>query len=203
MRCAAYVRVSTRQQTLEAQKEAIERAAHARGDEIGEWFEEKISAAKLKRPELVRLREQVRAGAVRKVYVFKLDRLSRSGIRDMFEVVDEFRRYGCALAAIADAFDLEGPAADVVLAVLAWVAQMERQALGERISAAREHVERKGGAWGRPRRVDPGSVLEAVERRAAGESWRDISVAMKIPKTTLRRAAGQKGHYSPGRKKTG
>ncbi len=44
------------------------------------------SGKALTRTELERLRREVRAGRVSRLYLFRLDRLSRSGIRDTFEV---------------------------------------------------------------------------------------------------------------------
>ena len=81
------------------------------------------------------------------MYVFRLDRLTRSGIRDTFELVEELRGHGIEIVSVADGFDLNGPAAEVVLAVMAWAAKMERLALGERVAAARERVEAAGGSW--------------------------------------------------------
>ncbi len=65
---AAYCRVSSRAQDLATQRSAIERCTSARGDAITEWYAEKVSGAKLARPELLRLRDDVRAGAVRKLF---------------------------------------------------------------------------------------------------------------------------------------
>jgi DNA invertase Pin-like site-specific DNA recombinase len=196
---AAYVRVSTEQQDLEAQKTAILRAASARGDVIDCWFEEKISGKKLARPELNRLRAGVRAGEHRKLYVFALDRLSRGGIADTFRVVDELRRNGCAIASVSDPFDLDGPAGDVIAAVMAWAAQQELRRLGERISAARRRVEAAGGRWGRPRRIDPGTLAKARVLQAGGASVRKIAAVLKIPRATLHDALSEKGHYGYGR----
>jgi DNA invertase Pin-like site-specific DNA recombinase len=192
---AAYVRVSTRQQDLGAQKDAIWRAAEARGDVITAWFEEKISGSTLKRPELQRLLAEARAGKVKKLYVFRIDRLSRAGIRDTLAVVETLREHGCKLATVADGFDLDGPSGDVVLAVMAWAAKMERQALGDRISAAKERVEAKGGRWGRPRVIDPGTLSRARELKREGKSIRQIAVALKIKRATLADALSEKGHY--------
>lgn len=196
---AAYIRVSSRGQDLEAQRDAITRAATARGDRVVRWYAEKLNASTLHREALDQLRSDVRAGAVRKCYVFRIDRLTRSGIRDTLAVVDEMRAHGCELATIADGFDLEGPASDVVLAVLAWAAQMERRALGERISAARVKVEASGGRWGRPRRIDPSTVAKIALMKQSGSTIREISAALKIPKSTVALAASKKGHYAEGR----
>jgi DNA invertase Pin-like site-specific DNA recombinase len=184
---AAYLRVSTGGQSVKAQRAAVAAAARARGDRIGArgWFSETASAGRLERPALAALRAAVRAGRFSRVYVFRLDRLTRSGIRDTLGLVEEFRRHGAELVSVADGFELGGPAADVVLAVLAWAAQMERAALGERIRAARAKVEASGGRWGRPRRVDRKTRARARELQREGWSLRKISAALKVPRSTL------------------
>jgi DNA invertase Pin-like site-specific DNA recombinase len=65
-------------------------------------------------------------------------------------------------------------AAAVVIAVVAWAAQMERQALGERISAARARVEAKGGRWGRPSRVSDDHVRTMRARYEKGATIRGL-----------------------------
>jgi DNA invertase Pin-like site-specific DNA recombinase len=114
--------------------------------------------------------------------------LARSGIRDTFEVVEELRRHGVELVSVSDGFSVDGPAAEVVLAVMAWAAKMERLAINERISAARERVEAEGKQWGRPRRLDEESVARAKAMKAAGRSVREIAVALKVPRSTVARA---------------
>ena len=185
MNAAAYVRVSSRAQTYETQRSAIERAAAARGDTITRWYEEKRSAKTLERVELALMRADARRGDISRIYVFRVDRLGRSGIRDMFEVVDELRSHGCELVTIADGFDLNGTGGEIVLAVLAWAAKMERFAIGERIAAARERVEADGGRWGRPRRLDRATVDKVVAARLAGDSIRTIARNHKIPRATV------------------
>lgn len=191
-----YVRVSSRAQDHATQVSAIERVAAARGDHVQNWYGEKRSARMVDRPELVRLRTDARSGNISRLYVFRLDRLTRSGIRDTIELVDEFRSYGVELVSIADGFDLHGPAAEVVLAVLAWAAKMERQATAERIAAARERLAEEGRPWGRPRRMDDGLVRRALELRRAGRSIRQIAMALKVKRATLARAL-QKASRKP------
>lgn len=188
MNVVAYIRVSSKAQTHDTQRSAIERAAAARGDAVVDWYAEKKSAKTMAREELQRLREDARAGRVRKVYVFRLDRLTRSGIRDTFDLVEELRAHGVEIASIADGFDLNGPAAEIVLAVMAWAAKMERLATAERIAAARERIESEGGRWGRPRRVDNATLERAKSMRDSGRSIRSIAVALKIPRATVARA---------------
>jgi DNA invertase Pin-like site-specific DNA recombinase len=195
---AAYLRVSTGKQDWKLQRAAVTRAASARGDRIQKrfWFEEKKSGGTIARPVLQKLRAAVRAGKIGRLYVFRIDRLTRSGIRDTLALVDEFRRGGAELVSVADGFDLTGPGAEIVLAVMAWAAQLERSAIGERIKAARVHVERSGGRWGRPRRVDPTTLQKARELARKGKSLRAIAVALKVPRSTLSDALTGRGHYA-------
>ena len=184
----AYVRVSSKAQDLAMQRASIERAAAVRGDTVHEWFAEKASARTVVRPELDRLRACVRAGRATRLYVFRLDCLARTGIRDMFELVEEMRDAGVQLVTVADGFNLDGPAAEVILAVLAWAAKMERLATNERIAAARERLAAEGRPWGRPPRLDARGVEQVKSLRAQGRSLRQIAMGMKVPKTTVLRA---------------
>ena len=201
---AAYLRVSTQQQDWKLQRDAVERAARARGDRIpkGLWFEEKKSGASIDRPALQKLRAAVRAGRVGRVYVFRIDRLTRSGIRDTLALVEEFRRAGAELVTVADGFDMSGPAADVVLAVMAWAAQMERQAIGERVRAAIVRVRSKGGRWGRPPVLAKKTLAKAADLLQRGESVRSVATLLRVPRSTLRDAleGGRKTPSKSGRK---
>jgi DNA invertase Pin-like site-specific DNA recombinase len=186
----------------------VRRAAAARGEEIAEFFEEKRSGASRQRPELTRLRQAVRAGEVTRVYVFRLDRLTRLGIRDTIELLDEFRGAGAEVVTVADGFDAAhllysaGPAGEIVVAIIAWAAKMELHGKRERISAARERIEGEGGRWGRPRKIDPTTLAAAKKLVNVDKlSVRVAAQRLKVKKTTLLRALHEKGHYA--RKKDG
>ena len=126
-------------------------------------------------------------GKIRRLYLYRLDRLTRSGIRDTLAVVEEFRAAGCELVSVADGFDLHGPAAEIIMAVMAWGARMERLAINERISSARIRLEAEGRAWGRPRRLDADQVRRVQDLRAAGKSLRQIAAMAKTPLATVAR----------------
>jgi len=185
---AAYVRVSSASQNAQTQKTALLRASKARGERISRWYAETFTGATVKRPALDRMRSDARAGELARVYVYRLDRLTRSGIRDTLALLEELKGSGVELVSIADGFDLQGPAADVVCAVLAWAASMERLALSERIRAARARVEAKGGRWGRPRRMSELERARAWRMLAEGRSVRSVAMALKVPKSTVARS---------------
>lgn len=194
MHIAAYCRVSSKAQDFATQRSAIERAANARGDLITTWSSEKRSGKLLARPELDQLRAHARAGLVKKLYVYRLDRLTRSGIADTLQVVEELRRHGCEVVSVADGIDLQGPASEIVMVVMAWAAKMERLAINERISAARERVEAEGGKWGRPSRFSDEDRAKVLALHREGRSIRDIAIALKTPKSTVARALKAAAH---------
>jgi len=189
---AAYVRVSSRSQDTAVQRHSIERAAAARGEAIATWYEEKRSAKSLARPELERLRQNVRTGIVKRLYTFKLDRLTRSGIADTYRVVDELKGEGCELIAVEDNLHLKPSTNDVVTDVFIFAlglgAKLERTAINERISAARERIEAEGKAWGRPTRLSQADLEQIQAMKSAGRSIRQIAAAVKCPRATVARA---------------
>lgn len=197
----AYLRVSSRGQSLEMQRAAIERASVARGETVSRWWEDTASGRSLERPQLQELRGAAARGELKKLYVFRLDRLTRSGIRDTLTVIEEFRRAGVQIVSLADGFDPSGPMAEVVIAVISWAAQIERLAIGERISAARERLAAAGKPWGRPRRITERTLARLLERREQGASWNVLAAEFGLPKSTIQEAVGR-SHPPKARPKT-
>lgn len=207
---AAYLRVSSRSQDARSQRDAIERAAAARGETVTQWWSEQRSARSTDRPVLSELRAAARRGELRALYVFRLDRLTRSGIRDTLGLLEELRGAGVRVTTVSDGFSLDGPMSEVVIAVMAWAAQQERAALGERIAAARARVEASGGSWGRPQRVTADLERRIRKLRAEKMTIRQIAQRVRVPKSTVAAVLSEKGAYSeakrtskkPGLKKT-
>lgn len=188
MTAAAYLRVSSRSQNAKTQQDAIRLASHARGVTVTRWYFEAMSGKSRDRPELKTLLEDARRGELTKLWVFRLDRLTRSGIRDTLNLLEELVSSGCQVISVADGFALDGPFSDVVLAVIAWAAQMERAATGDRIAAARVRVEAAGRTWGRPNRVLSLEQQTRI-RYLAGKKTpiRMISQMVNVPKSTIQR----------------
>jgi DNA invertase Pin-like site-specific DNA recombinase len=72
------------------------------------------------------------------------------------------------IVSIADGFSMDGPAAEVIPAVMSWAAKMERVAITERISPARERMEVEGGRWERPAPMDEELLSGARQFRDQG-----------------------------------
>lgn len=170
------------------QREAISRAAAARGETVDLWASEVRSGKASLRPELDAIRGLARRGELSALWVFRLDRLTRRGAADLLALVHELRRHGCRVVSVADGFDLEGPMGDVVLAVLGAVAQMELDAQRDRREAARAAAEARGAKWGRPpaatadQRAQLRQSLEQglTLRKAAKQAGLSYGVAQRI-----------------------
>jgi DNA invertase Pin-like site-specific DNA recombinase len=199
---SAYVRVSSRTQDHATQRAAIERAAAARGDTITVWYAEKRSAKTLDRAELQRLRADARMGTISTLYIFKVDRLCRSGVADTFQVIDELRRQGVTIVAVADNMTVvpnkEDVTSEVLVFALGLAAKLERSAINDRISASRERIEAEGGRWGRPSRVDQETRDRAAALKAEGKTVREIARTLKVPRSTIGRSLSRKGASKTG-----
>lgn len=195
MTVGAYLRVSTRGQSLETQRHALVQAADARGLEISEYFEDVTSGTSKLRPGLTRLLARSAAGQLHMCLVYRLDRLSRSGIVELSRLMADLRSNGTEVVSIADGFSWAGEQADLVIAILAWAAKVELVALGERIAAARVRVAAQGGHWGRPRRVPALQAAQIRAMAAGGKSLRYIAQALRIPKSTVGAVASGKPPY--------
>lgn len=182
-----YIRVSSRGQDYEMQRDAIAR----RGVAPAVWYCEKASAKTTDRPELKRLLADARAGLIAELWIFRLDRLTRSGVADTFGVVSELRKAGVTVHAVSDGVTIkpgEDIASDVMLFALGLAASLERTARNERIAAARTRMEARGDAWGRPPRMTPAEMETARRMAADGRTVRAIAQALGVPRSTIGRA---------------
>lgn len=197
---AVYVRTSTRRQDGAAQRHELTTWLVARGAGDVEWFADlDESGAKAVRPELERLKREVRAGRVREVYASALDRLGRSLV-DVVLLLDELTAAGCVVETMREGrLDPGTPTGRFLAQTFANLAEMERGIIRERVRAgvarARAEGTRSGRAIGRPRReVD---AAEVARRRASGESWRSIAQALRVPTATIRRAVSKPSPAEP------
>ncbi len=146
---ALYIRVSTDRQTGENQVAELRQLAAARGFEPA-IYEEVESAAKA-RPVMDRMIADARAGRVRAILVWALDRLHRSMV-GAIQTVLECDRLGVPVISVREPWlDTAGPVRPLLIAIFGWVAEQERARLIERTKAGLERARRQGKRLGRPR----------------------------------------------------
>ena len=144
-RTVAYIRVSTDKQaehgvSLEAQRAKVAAYASLYDLELVDVVVDAgVSAKTLDRPGLTRALGMLKTGEADAILVVKLDRLTRS-VRDLGALVESYFANGkWALLSVSEQIDTRSAAGRLVLNVLASVAQWEREATGERTSAAMQH----------------------------------------------------------------
>ena len=151
VRLIAYTRVSTTEQagegvSLAAQRERLEAYAKAHGFELVELVEEAGVSGKTapgSRPGLGGALDRIRRGEADGLVAIKLDRISRS-VRDVLALADDAQRVGWRLVTVNEALDTGSATGRFTLTILAALAQLEREQVGERTRAALDQVAREG-----------------------------------------------------------
>src|SRR6266850_2286475 len=149
-RTVVYCRVSTDKQadrgvSLDAQQAKAKAYAELYDLDIVEVVIDAGASAKtLDRPGLKRALDLLKAGRADALLVVKLDRLTRS-VADLGKLVERYFAPGkAALLSVSEQIDTRSAAGRLVLNVLASVSQWEREAIGERTSAALKHKASQG-----------------------------------------------------------
>lgn len=156
-----YARVSTNDQRLDAQLEALKDAGAQR------IFADKISGTKRDRSELTKMLEQLREGDV--VLVAKYDRLARS-LSDLLEIVSHIEAGGAGFRSLAEDIDTTTPAGRLIFHVFASIAQFERERIRERTVEGLKAARAKGRVGGRPRALTNDQKTEVRRMKAEGRS---------------------------------
>ena len=154
VRCAIYTRVSTDQgleqdfNSLDAQYDAsqayIRSQAHAGWTLIRSKYDDGgFSGGNVDRPALQRLLDDVRAGKIDVIVVYKVDRLTRS-LADFAKLVELFDRHGVSFVSVTQQFNTTSSMGRLTLNVLLSFAQFEREVTSERIRDKIAASKRKG-----------------------------------------------------------
>ena len=189
-KAAVYVRVSTDAQTVANQIADVEQLARARGFEPVR-YEESESAAK-HRPVFDRMLADARAGRVRAVVVWALDRFHRS-MRGTINDVLDLDQLGVRVLSVREGWlDTAGPVRQLLLAIFGWVAEQERTRLIERTRAGIARARKEGKRLGRP--PASGVLLgAAADKVAAGWRTARAARAVGVKPSTLRRYLAKRG----------
>ena len=183
-RAALYARVSTAEQTVDPQLDALREYARARGLEVIEEFvDHGVSGAKDRRPALDRLLKDAQRRRLDLVACVKLDRLARS-VRHLTTLAAEFEALGIGLVVLDQAIDTTTPSGRLLFHVLGAIAEFERDLIRERTRAGMRAARRRGKRIGRPRaQVDRDSLLRGL-RSAASIS--QLSRQLGVSRATVR-----------------
>ena len=173
-----YARVSTQDQNLDLQIEALNQAG------CQKIFDDKISGSRGERPGLGKLREMLREGDT--LVVWKLDRLGRS-VKHLVDLVGELHKQGVRFKSPTDAIDTGTPSGRFFFHVMASLAEMERELTIERTRAGLEVARQLGRKGGRKRQMTDSKIESARKLLANGVPPRDVARNLGVSVPTLYR----------------
>lgn len=178
-----YARVSTQDQSLTVQEEAIKKYAADLGIEEKDVviYKEKESGGKSKRKELDLALRHARAGD--KFVVYKLDRLARS-TKQLYELTDSLTEKGVEFVSIRDNLDTTTSTGRAMFGMLSVFAEFEKDIISERTKAGLESAKRQGRTGGRPA-VDERTKRQIRAVYESGERAVDIAKEFNIGRSTV------------------
>ncbi|WP_183267551.1 recombinase family protein [Acidocella aromatica] len=178
-RLIGYARVSTYGQALDAQIGQL----HAAGCAV--VYQEKVSGARADRRELIRLLRQVQASDV--VVVTRIDRLARSTF-DLFAIVKTIADSSASFRSLAEPWADTGTSTGrLMLAVLAGLADVERDLIRTRTAEGRSLAKARGQHMGRPPALTPQQQAEARQRRIDGATLKELARSYNVGLATISR----------------
>lgn len=190
-----YARVSTAEQLLDLQRDALSQAGCAR------VWEETASGATDARPQLVDLLETVLPGDT--VVVWRLDRLGRS-LRHLIETVTDLEARGVGFRSLEESINTTTPSGKLVFHIFGSLAEFERSLVRSRTVAGLASARERGRVGGRPSVMTPPKLGAARKLHADGMSAAAIAEVLKVGRTTVYRhlqevaeAAGSEGAVGP------
>ena len=175
-----YCRVSTIEQDLSVQEEWLK----SKGIDKTHVFEEKVSGkSKDNRKQLERLLDSVETGDV--VYVYKLDRLSRS-TKDSLDIISFLREKNVSLE-FNDLGRVENnKVGDMIFTIFSAVAQMERRTIVERTQSGKRYQKEHNPDFheGRPKKLTDNQVKQLV-LRSDTESITELASSYNVSRATV------------------
>jgi DNA invertase Pin-like site-specific DNA recombinase len=174
-----YARVSSDDQNLDLQRDALKKAGCER------VYEEKESGGKADRPQLLRLMEALRSGDT--LVVWRLDRLGRS-LKHLIETVEKLEAMGVGFQSVTESIDTTTSGGKLVFHIFAALAEFERTLIRERTRAGLSAARARGRQGGRPKVLseDKRKMAQAL-RDDPSHSIQSICKTLGISRTTFYR----------------
>lgn len=181
MSLLGYARVSTHDQTVRRQIDALETAGCARV-----FVDEGVSGMRAARPQLDALLDYARAGDT--IAVTELSRLGRS-VRNLVVLVEDLAGRGVWVRSLTQEIDTSaGPQGKLLLSLFAALAEIEHDMLVERTRDGLAAARARGRVGGRPVVVDGERLAAARALIASGQSVTSVARTLGVARSSLYRA---------------
>jgi DNA invertase Pin-like site-specific DNA recombinase len=172
-----YARVSTQDQHLELQRDALNAAQCER------IFTDKASGAKAARPGLMEAIAFMRPGDT--LVIWKLSRLGRS-LKQLIETVQTLQEKGIELRSLNESIDTGTATGKLLFHIVASFAQFERDNMIENTRAGLDAARARGKKGGRPPKLDEKKAAMARElRKDPSRTVKEICEVLKISRATF------------------
>jgi DNA invertase Pin-like site-specific DNA recombinase len=179
-RVAIYARVSTNDQTTQNQVLVLRELAESQGATVVfEFLDKGISGIKKDRDALNAMLTAAKARKFETLYVFSIDRLSRS-VKNLIETVETLNSLGITIVFKRESIDTPSAMGQFFLTVLGSLAQFEREIMIERINAGIARAKSEGKKMGRPSKLNDGLINAVTMLYEKGVSIRDISKTCSV-----------------------
>src|SRR4051794_5633502 len=180
-----YARVSTQDQSLDLQTDALKAAGCER------VFTEKASGSRGDRPKLAEALAFARDNKGDTLVVWKLDRLGRS-LPHLIEAVKSLDERGIGFRSLKESIDTTTSTGKLVFHVFAALAEFERDIIRERTAAVLVAARARGRKGGRPKSLDEAKRRQAITLYEDKSNTIDeICRTLRIGRTTLYRYLGK------------
>jgi len=173
-----YARVSTQDQSLDLQHNALTRA------NCEKIYEDQMSGTQSERPGLKIALEVLREGDT--LVVWKLDRLGRS-VKGLVDLVNDLSDHGVHFKSLTDSIDTSTPSGRFFFHVMASLAQMERELIVERTRAGLIAARQQGRTGGRKRKMTDSKIESAKKLLANGTVPKEVAQNLGVSIPTLYR----------------
>lgn len=173
-----YARVSTMEQRLDLQLDALRKA----GVKEDNLHIEKISATAKNRPALELALKDLHPGDT--FLVWRLDRVARS-MRDLYRILDRIYEARATFKSITENFDFGTATGKFVLGILGLVAELERQLTIQRTKAGMQAVKDRGGNIGRPKMFTALVSAKAAKMVRGGKPVAEVATELGISKSAI------------------
>ncbi len=150
-RVAIYLRVSTKEQTINTQRQPVMDYCKYHNFQIyREYSDEGVSGSTTSRPMFDLMLKDMRAGEFTSIIVYRLDRLGRS-LGHLLQIFEELRNRRIQLISISDNINTadDSPTARAFWSLLSVFSQLEREIIVERVRAGLARARREGKQLGR------------------------------------------------------
>lgn len=175
--CVGYARVSTQEQNLDLQRDALKQAGCKR------IITDEASGSVADRPGLIKLKDTLCEGDT--LVVWRLDRLGRS-LKHLIEFIYDLETKGIGFKSIQEAIDTTTSTGKLVFHIFGALAEFERTLIKERSKAGLDAARARGRLGGRPKRLNTNKRQLVVGLyRDHKRTVKEICQMMGISKPTL------------------